>query len=240
MNISPDFSTPGLALSIPLVAYVLAEGVIGKRTHERMERRRAQDPKALTGMFRTWIACAWGSAAVALGVLAVSPGAALSDLGLRLPDDLSRTFGIIAGAAIGMTAMALIVRRYGPAVQQDAVTSMHPRTAAERGWAAAMSVTAGICEEIVYRGFLIALGVGVLGLDVKPAALLALALFVLGHLYQGRQGMLLVGLTGGGLTYLYLSTGSLVLPIVVHAVIDIMALVVIPALAPRRTVQAAS
>ena len=102
-----------------------------------------------------------------------------------------------------------------------------------------MAVTAGVCEEIVYRGFLIALGVGVLGLGTTPAALLALALFVAGHLYQGWRSMFLIALVGGALTRLYLTTGSLVLPIIVHALIDIMAMVVLPALDDRRTVKAA-
>ncbi len=83
------------------------------------------------------------------------------------------------------------------------------------------------------------LGVGVLGLGPKTAAALALALFVAGHAYQGWRGMLLVAVAGYSLTYLYLSSGSLVLPIAVHVLIDVMAMVVLPAVATRRTAPAA-
>ncbi|MEV5824353.1 CPBP family intramembrane glutamic endopeptidase [Spirillospora sp. NPDC052242] len=239
MQISPDFSTLGLVLSVPLLGYVLAEGLVGKRSHERMLRRRDTDPLALTRMFRLWIACAWASTAAALGVLAVSPGVAPSDLGLRLPADPSTTLGMIAGAAFAVTLIALATRLRGGAPAQPALSAMHPRTPGERGWALAMAVTAGVCEEIVYRGLLIALGVGVLGLGPKTAAALALALFVLGHAYQGPRGMLLVAVAGYSLTYLYLSSGSLVLPIVVHVLIDVLGMVVLPAASARRTAPAA-
>ncbi|RSN48372.1 CPBP family intramembrane metalloprotease [Actinomadura sp. WAC 06369] len=239
MHISPDFSTLGLALSVPLLGYVLAEGLVGKRSYDRMLRRRDTDPKALTRMFRLWVACAWVSAAAALAVLAVSPGAAASDLGLRLPADPSTTLGMIAGAALAVTLIAFATRFRKDVPAQPALTGMHPRTPAERGWALAMAVTAGVCEEIVYRGLLIALGVGVLGLGPKTAAALALALFVAGHAYQGWRGMLLVAVAGYSLTYLYLSSGSLVLPIAVHVLIDVMAMVVLPAVATRRTAPAA-
>ena len=49
---------------------------------------------------------------------------------------------------------------------QNAVTEMHPRTPTERSWTLAMAVTAGVCEEVVYRRFLIA--IDVLALVVIP------------------------------------------------------------------------
>ena len=60
----------------------------------------------------------------------------------------------------------------------------------------ALAVTAGVCEEIVFRGLLIAVGVHVLGLPLPVAAGLALALFAIGHLYQGPRGMIAVTLFG--------------------------------------------
>ncbi len=98
-----------------------------------------------------------------------------------------------------------------------------------------MAVTAGVCEEIVYRGLLIAFGVGVLGLSTTAAAALALAVFVAGHFYQGWKGMVVVALLGFWLTTVYLSTGSLLLPILVHVMIDVRGLVCMPA-PDRKTV----
>lgn len=93
-------------------------------------------------------------------------------------------------------------------------------------------MTAGVTEEIVYRGLLIAVGMGAFGLSENVAALAALAVFVAGHLYQGWRGMLAVTLIGFGLTALYLRTGSLLMPILLHALIDLRGLLLFPQ--PRR------
>lgn len=238
MDISPEFSVAALALSAPVVGYMLVESLWGKWSHERMLRRRDHDPKALTGMYRSWIAGSWAVTALVLLVVAVAPGVASSDLGLTLPGEMSTTLGMAAGAGVGLVLMAVLRHRgvrFGRGAPEVAsLTAMRPRNAAERLHGLAMAVTAGICEEIVYRGFLIALGVGVLGLGTKPAAYLALALFVMGHLYQGWRGMLLVAVAGNGLTMLYLKTGSLLLPILLHILIDVVALAATPKPAERQ------
>ena len=46
-------------------------------------------------------------------------------------------------------------------------------------------------------------------------------LFGLAHWYQGRLGMLATGVLGAVLTQLYLTTGSLLLPMVLHVLIDL-------------------
>ena len=57
-------------------------------------------------------------------------------------------------------------------------------------------------------------------------------MFVAGHLYQGWRGMLPVTLAGFGPDHLYLRTGSLLMPILLHALIDLRGLVFTPQ--PRR------
>ncbi len=89
-------------------------------------------------------------------------------------------------------------------------------------------MTAGICEEVLYRGLLIALAVDLLGLSVLGAAILAVAIFAVAHVYQGLSGMLGTGLLGAVLAALYVTTGSLLLPIIVHALIDLRGLVLVP------------
>ncbi|TDC65299.1 CPBP family intramembrane metalloprotease [Actinomadura sp. GC306] len=241
MEITPDFSALGLVLTVPLIGYVLVEGLVGKRTYDRMLQDRDRDPAALARMLRVWIALSWAATAVAVAVLAVSPGTAAADLGLRPPDDPSATISLLVAAGLGLLFAGLFLgwnaRRGKPL--QGAITEMHPRTPTERAWMLGMAVTAGICEEVVYRGFLIAVGVGVLGLDVKVAAGLALALFVLGHAYQGWRGMFPVAAAGFGLTYLYLSTGSLLAAVAVHIAIDVLALVVVPMFTARPETPAA-
>jgi membrane protease YdiL (CAAX protease family) len=54
-------------------------------------------------------------------------------------------------------------------------------------------------------------------------------IFGFAHLYQGIAGVLGTALIGALLVGLYLSTGSLLLPILVHAIIDIRAFLLVPA-----------
>lgn len=91
-----------------------------------------------------------------------------------------------------------------------------------------LSVSAGIGEEIVFRGFALAwataaaagLGLGV-GASLWVAALGSSVLFGLVHAYQGPAGIVRTGATGLGLAGLALATGGLLAPIVVHAVLDL-------------------
>ncbi|MFI7037940.1 CPBP family intramembrane glutamic endopeptidase [Microbispora rosea] len=238
MTSSASFSTPGLLLAVALTAYLaFVSPWLGRRQYDRLARRRDHEPRTLVRAYRLWIAEEWVWVAVTAVILVLSPGVRLADLGFTMPSH----FGEVAPAVAGMSGalvisivMARQLARSGRTVPgQAAVRELLPRTTAERWHALAMSVTAGFCEEIVYRGLLIALGVGALGLSTTAAAALALAVFTAGHLYQGWKSMLAVALAGCALTALYLATGSLLLPILMHALMDIRGLVCTPQPAPK-------
>ncbi|MFI6453887.1 CPBP family intramembrane glutamic endopeptidase [Streptosporangium amethystogenes] len=226
-----------LVLTVILIGYLaVASPLLGKRTYDKLARTRDQDPMAYRRMFTLWSAELWALAAVALLIVAVEPNLDATDIGLVITEPLDDTLGTIAGFLVGATAAVLVFRRLaakGRSIPgQQAVTHLLPRTAVERWYAAGLSVTAGITEEIVFRGLLIAVGTGALGLSKEVAACCALAVFAAGHLYQGRRGMFMVTLAGFGLTLLYLRTGSLLMPILLHALIDLRGLLFTPQ--PRR------
>ncbi len=83
-----------------------------------------------------------------------------------------------------------------------------------------VSVTAGVVEEIIYRGFLI----WYLGqyMPVWAAVVLSSVAFGLAHSYQGVNGVLRVVLIGLVFGALYIVSGSIWLPIVAHALLDIL------------------
>ena len=95
-----------------------------------------------------------------------------------------------------------------------------PRTRRELGWFRAVAVNAGITEELIFRGFLL----WYLEPYVGPAwaAVLAVVIFTLGPAYQGVANV--PPLLGASAIFvgLYLWSGSLLLPIVVHALADII------------------
>jgi membrane protease YdiL (CAAX protease family) len=94
-----------------------------------------------------------------------------------------------------------------------------PATVREARVFTGVAITAGICEEVLYRGYLLwylqSLGLG------RGAVVVAIVAFGLAHAYQGIRGIGGTGVTGAVAMGLYLLTGSLVAPIVLHATVDL-------------------
>ncbi|MFF4413044.1 CPBP family intramembrane glutamic endopeptidase [Streptosporangium sp. NPDC001559] len=231
-----SFTPLALALSVVLIVHlVVVSPLMGKRTYDRLGRTRDQDPGVYRRMLTIWSAELWVLAAMALVIVAIEPNLDLADIGLVINRPAADTLGMVVGAVF-MMAVVLFARGWAAAradktskttraaLQQKAVSHLLPRTRTERWYAAGLSVTAGITEEIVFRGLLIAVGTEAFGLSREVAAGLALAVFVAGHVYQGWLGMIPVAAAGLGLTFVYFRTGDLLLPIVVHAMIDLVAL----------------
>jgi len=95
-----------------------------------------------------------------------------------------------------------------------------PRTAPERRMFTALSLTAGFCEEVAYRGFL--MWYLLLFLPMPVVLVLSSAIFGFAHIYLGWWHVLRTGIVGLLLAAAYLLTGSLWVPIALHAVIDIV------------------
>jgi membrane protease YdiL (CAAX protease family) len=87
---------------------------------------------------------------------------------------------------------------------------------------AMLAVTAGICEEVVFRGFGFAY-VRFLWPGVTDGWLIVITsvVFGLAHLYQGPRGVLLTGLAGAVFASMTVETGSLLPAIAVHAMVDL-------------------
>jgi membrane protease YdiL (CAAX protease family) len=127
--------------------------------------------------------------------------------------------------------MAAPARRSGEGRHAEppghATLAVLPRTAGERRLFTVVGVTAGVCEEWLYRGFFLAVVAAAGGgLPTWVLVLAAAVAFGLAHAYQGRAGIVGTGLLGGGMAAMYLQTGSLLLPVVLHALIDLRFLLV--------------
>ena len=83
-----------------------------------------------------------------------------------------------------------------------------------------LSITAGIVEETLWRGFLF----WYLGhfMPLWSAAIISAIGFGLAHSYQGLENVPRVVIVGGVFSGLYLLTGSLWLPIILHAALDLL------------------
>jgi len=86
----------------------------------------------------------------------------------------------------------------------------------------ALAITAGLCEEFLYRGFSMAV-LARAGLPVWAVVLLSSVLFGLAHLYQGRGGSVATLLVGTVLGAARIAYDSLVPVIAWHTALDLVA-----------------
>jgi membrane protease YdiL (CAAX protease family) len=94
-----------------------------------------------------------------------------------------------------------------------------PHTLPELYGFVAVSLTAGFCEEFLFRGYLI--WAFAQWLDWWGAAAVSLPFFAALHAYQGRNGIVRSGIAGALLTLVVAIFGSLYPAIALHALIDI-------------------
>ena len=224
-----------IAVGLALYAAV-GEPVWGWIEYRRLVARRESDPRALVRVYRILIAVQWGWMVLVLAAVAASSRLDLGAIGIRAPRADDAVWSMSIGAAIALLATTFAMRRAakrGRSIPgQAGYAALLPRTREERRYAAAAAVTAGVCEEVLYRGFFIAAGVLLLDMPIEWAAAGSAAIFLVAHIYQGWRGA--IGVTGLTVlfTILYLRTGSLLLPVALHALVDLRALLLLPPASP--------
>lgn len=161
----------------------------------------------------------WFLAIAAIGASALS-GIVPADYGL-VPVSAG-PIAVWSGAAfIAAVALALLAHRLG--VRESAIlVHFLPRTKTERIAFVGLSATAGICEELVFRGFLIAMLSAMTG---SLAVSVAISTVVFGtlHAYQGVRGATRAAGLGLLLTFPVLATGSLFPSMIAHFAYDVVA-----------------
>jgi membrane protease YdiL (CAAX protease family) len=242
-----DFGPAAFAAVVVAVYLVAGEPVAGHVLHRRFEGRLRTDPGARRSFYGRLLVLEWGLALVALVVWLAAPGVDAAAVGLTWPRSwpgpltsllvvlvlvfvVASTRALRGGALMEATAPA--PRRQpgqGRHAEQPghATLALLPRTVGERRLFTVVGLTAGICEEWLYRGFFLAVVAAVAGgLPAWALVLVAAVAFGLAHAYQGRAGIVLTGVLGGVMAALYLGTGSLLLPVLLHAAIDLRFLLV--------------
>jgi membrane protease YdiL (CAAX protease family) len=131
--------------------------------------------------------------------------------------------GLLFGA-LHWRNLRRVARAGGPGAERMRSIGVHilPQSSVELIPYYGLAVTAGICEEFLYRGFGFAALTRV-GLPTWLVVLGTSILFGLAHLYQGRGGVLGTTILGLLLAYARVVLGSLVPSIVWHSVIDLVA-----------------
>jgi membrane protease YdiL (CAAX protease family) len=105
--------------------------------------------------------------------------------------------------------------------EADFVAYLMPRTRDEKILFAALSLTAGFCEELVFRGFLIPVLDAATG-SVAIAAIVSSAVFGVLHAYQRPAGAVRAAALGLLLAVPFLLTDSILPAMAAHAAIDLI------------------
>ncbi len=223
-------------MSLTLVDHVLALILVvlapwyGARSYRSLlARLRAGAVDARLREYRQTIVHQWLLAGVTV-VVWVAAGRALAGLGLVVPGGWRGGAGVLItllGIAFLLAQLRAVERldaagmaRLGEQVAP--VADLLPGNAREVAWFRMLSVTAGICEELAYRGFLIAYFAAFVG--IWPAAVVAGLVFGVAHAYQGAAGVVKTGVSGVLAGLIYVGTGSLLWPMLLHASTDLQGL----------------
>lgn len=149
-------------------------------------------------------------------------------LGLTVQNRASIVVASIMGAALIAVLQWLNLRRVGRipiesrGPLQVLAERILPQSTVELLPYLALAITAGLCEEFLYRGFAMAAFMRV-GFQDWAVVLVSSVLFGLAHSYQGRGGVVMTLLIGILLGTSRLAYGSLVPAIFWHSSVDVVA-----------------
>lgn len=203
------------------------------------ELKTSTDPHVKRRFYRLTSITLWVSSVVAC--LAVGGYSPLASVGRArgdapwLPAERSAQF--LQGALIGMVVVLLlpaVMAIWSPKVRKRSAKAFKslafflPVTPNERTWWVVVSVSAGVCEEIIFRGFLLRyLHTAPWHLSLAWAVAASAAIFGLQHLYQGAAGVLQTAAAGVLFCIIFVIAGNLLVPMLLHTVMDLRILLLL-------------
>jgi membrane protease YdiL (CAAX protease family) len=184
-------------------------------------------PHARVRAYRRTTIGQWVFSAIVI-IAWIAAGRSWTALGLVPPRDWRLWVGIVVIAAMVYLSVnqTRAINRLAPKPQgiekhRGRLTELEyllPHTRAEFRGFMLLSFTAGVCEELLCRGYLMwALRPY---MNVVAAIAVSAIVFGLGHAYQGKKGIVKTGVVGIVMNIIVLATGWLLPAMVVHALVD--------------------
>jgi len=184
-------------------------------------------PMERLALYASTIAFQWFAVAV-VAWRTWAHGFTAAQLGLTIQGRTRILVASIFGAATIAALQWLNVRRVGRipvearGPLQTIAERILPQSTVELLPYLALAITAGLCEEFLYRGFAMAV-LAQIGLQAWAVVVLSSVLFGLAHSYQGRGGIVMTLLIGLLLGTSRIAYGSLVPAIFWHSAVDVVA-----------------
>jgi membrane protease YdiL (CAAX protease family) len=190
-----------------------------------LSRVRRRVPGARLAAYAQGMLTQWLLAAVVV-VLWIHLARDWTDLGLSMPAGWRGWAALCLAAVLGglLVAQSAVVARQPETHERvraglAAYAEILPVSRSDLSGFSALSITAGICEELLFRGYLpwyLAHWFGTWGAQAA-----ALFVFALAHSYLGRGAVVRALLAGGVAAGLYLWSGSLIPSMVLHVLLDL-------------------
>jgi membrane protease YdiL (CAAX protease family) len=200
------------------------------RGRARLKRLLAEPPggtKQKLALYGATVAFQW-VIAVVVAWRALSRGLTPVEMALARGFRAELVTAGLVGAGLLCTFQWFNLRRVGRSsgpvlvLMRKLAERLLPRNATEFVPYCALAVTAGVCEEFLYRGFAMAALLRA-GLATWLVVVATSVLFGLAHAYQGRGGMIGTGLLGLVFAVSRLFFSSLVPVMAWHAAVDVIA-----------------
>ena len=235
--LSPTNPATPWILAIALVALIVVMVIRASRKDKREYRRfkMLRTTKRRQAMFRRWVlqsfALFGGVSVVLLFLDAQFVPLLLAEVRtvewIASPITQLILAGVLVVGAIVAVGGIIAARSETEIPSIGDVQALLPRNRAELRWGAALSINAGLVEELLFR---LAFPAAIFGITANAIVAIAASIVIFGllHLYQGVPGIVGSMLLGAVFMAIYLISGSILLAIVIHAFFDLRSLVLIP------------
>ena len=182
-------------LMLLLAAYtVLVEPIARTNFYRNLKKQLNIDPKARLLFYRTQVLWEW-SWVIVIALIVIPIPNPLLWLGLVLPNQIG---WIILLALLAGVVLSIVLLRRSPRAlaamrrSLESTSILLPSDSAERKWFAISAITAGICEELLYRGFLMSFLPTIFPMFARQFIIICLLSGIINGLsraYLGMRGM---------------------------------------------------
>jgi membrane protease YdiL (CAAX protease family) len=207
-----------LAVVVPMLGYIRFRQLLARSDQAVPLRVK------LTVYFKT--VCVQWSLSAAMLLILRRHGLSAGDAGERLADS-GLTLAVTFALLIVLAVVSWFVLRRVRARPENLIGALGrmrnlvPAFGPEMAAFVVVCVTAGVCEEMLYRGWLVNILRAATG-STWVAVIAGAIVFGIGHLYQGAKAMLRTVFVGLQLALLYVMVGSLIPGQVLHAGVDLL------------------
>ena len=186
--------------------------------------------KIKCGTYYHLICGLWGGAFAVL-IMCLSAGVSLEDIGFRqMKFNYGTGFTAVNLSLCGLLFIyglyqlisSLASAKYKEAAEKQmesnvVLSGILPRSRKEKRLFSFLSLSAGVCEEIIFRGFMLYLLQAIYPeIPLFLVILIPSVLFGISHFYQRMQGIIMSAVLGAIFMCLFLVTNNLVLAIFLH------------------------